>query len=71
MSDTSFVTKSRRHQKETTSVKELRARLAWLHSRVNSGSDPTIQALINRTQESLAAAEQHLHETRLANLGHL
>jgi hypothetical protein len=57
MSDTSFVTKSRRDQKETTSMKELRSRLDWLYSRVNSGSDPAIQALIKRTQESLAAAE--------------
>ena len=46
---TSFVTMSRRHRKETTSIAELEKRLIFLYSRVNSRSDPAIQALIART----------------------
>jgi hypothetical protein len=56
MRTTSFVTKTRRHRKETTSVKDLRVRLAFLHSRLNSQSDPAIQALIVRTKEALKDA---------------
>jgi hypothetical protein len=56
--NTSFVTKTRRHQKETTSVKDLQARLAFLRSRVNSYSDPAIRALIERTEEALRNARQ-------------
>jgi hypothetical protein len=48
---------------------DLRRQLDFLHSRVNAGSDPAVQALIKQTQEELAAAEQRLHETRLSNLG--
>ena len=54
---TSFVTKTRRHRKETTSAKDLRARLAFLRSRMNSGSDPAIRAFNERTEEALASAE--------------
>jgi hypothetical protein len=68
MHNTSFATKTRRHQQETTSVKELNARLKFLYSRVNSYSDPTIQALIKQTKESLDVAERLLRETRSANL---
>jgi len=58
MRNISFVTKTRRHQKETTSVKDLRTRLAFLHSRLNSLSDPAIRKLIAET------------EARIKNLGH-
>jgi hypothetical protein len=68
MHNTSFVTKTRRHQQETTSVKELHARLDFLYSRVNSQSDPAIQSLIKRTKEALDAAERLLRQTRGANL---
>jgi hypothetical protein len=68
MHNTSFVTKSRRHRQETTSVKELNARLKFLYSRMNSQSDPAIQSLIKRTKEALGAAERLLRETRIANL---
>jgi hypothetical protein len=53
MRNTSFVTKTRRHKKETTSMETLRARLRFLRSRVNSQSDPTIQALIKRVEEAM------------------
>jgi predicted transcriptional regulator len=63
-----FATMSRRHRKQTTSVKDLNARLVFLYSRVNSHSDPALQALINQTKAALAVAEDRLRETRIANL---
>jgi len=57
MHNTSFVTKSRRHRQETTSVKELNARLKFLYSRMNSQSDPAIQSLIKRTKEARLASQ--------------
>jgi hypothetical protein len=58
MHNASFATKTRHHNKETTSLKELQARLQFLRSRVNSHSDPAIQELTSRprTQSSLQRA---------------
>jgi hypothetical protein len=55
-----FATKTRRHRKETTSMAELSKRLTFLYSRVNSRSDPDIQALIARTKAAMVdVAEQN------------
>ena len=66
----SFVTKTRRHLRETTSLTELRKRLAFLHSRVNSRSDPVIRELIADIEAQISAQEAIVHKLRLGNLGH-
>ena len=60
MHNTSFVTKNRRHQKETTNLKELRARLQFLHSRLNSQSDPVIREMIERTEEAIRTTDDEM-----------
>jgi hypothetical protein len=56
MHNASFATQTRHHNKETTSLKELQARLQFLRSRVNSHSDPAIQELIKQTKDAIVAA---------------
>jgi hypothetical protein len=60
MHDTSFVTKNRRHQKETTNLKELRTRLQFLDSRLNSQSDPIIQEMIEPTEEAIRKTDDEM-----------
>jgi hypothetical protein len=50
-------------------LKVLRARLAFLESRVNSRSDPQIQKLIADTDAEISARKALVHYQRLVNLG--
>ena len=65
--NTSFVTKTRRHRRETRSANALHDRLAFLRSRLNSHSDPVIRALIERTEEALARCASPMSPGPAAN----
>jgi hypothetical protein len=57
-----WATKTRRHKKETRSMKDLSHRMRFLRSRTNAHSDPKIQALIAETQAAMDARIRDLQD---------